>query len=223
MPAVFKKVKVKNHERANDNHLMVARFIAQYEEAKSVFDGADQADKDQVVESLNKFSDGLGDAFATDKLEFEMVATDISDIETFVRILRDECGFDLELVEDHRNIQANRQQSIHTAVTDKRNSQPSKPSKFKSDSYSEITSQTQTFNNGKQDFLPSADESQPTQRLNDGKPEFLPLSSESHVTHQTSSHLVVEKNKSVNNISSKKSSLPPPGEITNERETSKGK
>ena len=58
---------------------------------------------------MNKFADGLGDAFATDKLEFEMVATDISDIETFVRILRDECGFDLELVEDHRNIQANRQ------------------------------------------------------------------------------------------------------------------
>ena len=142
MPAVFKKVKVKNHQRANDNSLMMTRFIDQYEEAKSVFDGADQADKDQVVQSLNKFQDGLGDAFATEKVEFEAAATDITNQETFLKVLRDECGFDLELVDNHGNIQANRQQSIHTAVTDKRNSQPTKPSKVNSDSYSEITSQT---------------------------------------------------------------------------------
>ena len=58
---------------------------------------------------MNKFQDGLGNAFATEKIEFEMAATDISDQETLLKILRDECGFDLELVEDHRNDQANRQ------------------------------------------------------------------------------------------------------------------
>ena len=69
------------------------------------------------------------------------------------------------------NNEPNRQQSIHTAVTDKRKSQPSKPSGVNSDTYSEITSQTQTYNNGKREFLPSADESQPTHTFNNGKRE----------------------------------------------------
>ena len=90
-------------------------------------------------------------------------------------------------------------------------SQPTKPSGVNSDSYSELTSKTQTVKEGQREFLPSADESQPTHVFNDDKGDFLPSADAgegSHYTQKTSSNQLVPQNKSANNISSKRDSYP---------------
>ena len=42
---------------------------------------------------MNKFQEGLGTAFASNKLDFEFESTDINDHGAFFKMLRDDCSF----------------------------------------------------------------------------------------------------------------------------------
>ena len=50
--------------------------------------------KREVVDIMNRFQAGLGDAFATDKIDFECEATAINDHEAWAIMMRDDIGFD---------------------------------------------------------------------------------------------------------------------------------
>ena len=97
MPAVFKKIKVKAKTgRGEGTDGMLNMFLEQYDDIKAAFDGASQNDKDEVIAHMNKFQDGLGTAFASDKLDFECESTSINDHGAFFKMVRDDCGFDIE-------------------------------------------------------------------------------------------------------------------------------
>ena len=97
MPAVFKKIKVKAKTgRGEGTDGMLQDFLAQYDGIKAGFDECGEGDKQSVIDTLNKFQSGLGDAFATDKVDFECEATSINDHAAFFTVLRDDCGFDVE-------------------------------------------------------------------------------------------------------------------------------
>ena len=98
MPALFKKIKVKAKTgRGEGTDGMLKDFLAQYDEVRAFFDKADEGDRQSVINTLNGFQDGLGDAFAGDKVDFECEATSINDHGEFFKMLRDDCGFDVSM------------------------------------------------------------------------------------------------------------------------------
>ena len=97
MPAVFKKIKVKAKTgRGEGTDGMLQEFLKQYDDIKTEFDKCDEADKQAVIDTLNGFQGGLGDAFGADKVDFECEATSINDHGEFFKVMRDDCGFDVE-------------------------------------------------------------------------------------------------------------------------------
>ena len=98
MPAVFKKIKVKAKTgRGEGCDGMLEEFISdQYAGAKEAFDGASAEDKQQVIDGINSVQEGLGDAFASGKDDFECNALDLMNHEAFFKKLQ-ELGFDIQM------------------------------------------------------------------------------------------------------------------------------
>ena len=66
---------------------MLEALLNQYDDFKPLFDELEQEQKDEVINKINEFEDGLGDAFAEDRLDFECCAYDISDLYRFFKLL----------------------------------------------------------------------------------------------------------------------------------------
>ena len=54
-----------------------------------MFDGMDELSKRDIVDIMNNFQEGLGDAFASDKIDFECEATSINDHQAWAIMMRD--------------------------------------------------------------------------------------------------------------------------------------
>ena len=92
----FRKVRpVAKKGRGEGTDGMMTDLLDQYEEIKAEFDKADQSERDTIIAKFNDYEPGLGDAFATDKAEFECEATSIHSHAEFFKWMRDELGIDV--------------------------------------------------------------------------------------------------------------------------------
>ena len=76
---------------------MIEQVLEQYADLKKEFDSGSQAEQDAFVKALNDFdSNELGNAFKEGQVDFEAVATDISNMAGFMALLKS-LGIDVEL------------------------------------------------------------------------------------------------------------------------------
>ena len=61
--------------------------LNEYAGAKEAFDGASAEDKQEVIDGINSVQEGLGDAFASGKDDFECNALDLMNHEAFFKKL----------------------------------------------------------------------------------------------------------------------------------------
>ena len=66
---------------------MLESLLEQYDDFKPFFDELEQEQKDEVINKINEFEDGLGDAFAEDRSYFECTAYDICNQYGFFKLL----------------------------------------------------------------------------------------------------------------------------------------
>ena len=100
MPAIFKKIKVKAKTGRGEGCAgMMEEFLKEtMPGAIEAFGGCSEAEKQEVVDGLNAEKDGLGDAFARGKDDFEMECLDINEddhLSFFTKLKA--LGFDITL------------------------------------------------------------------------------------------------------------------------------
>ena len=86
----FKKTKIKiktNNGRGEGCDGVMENLLEHYESIKEEFDGCSEEEKAEFVQGLNDFQDGLGDAFASDKTDFECEVTSINSHADFFKAL----------------------------------------------------------------------------------------------------------------------------------------
>ena len=100
MPAIFKKIKVKAKTGRGEGCAgMMEEFLKEtMPGAIEAFGGCSEAEKQEVVDGLNAEKDGLGDAFARGKDDFETECLDINEddhLSFFTKLKA--LGFDITL------------------------------------------------------------------------------------------------------------------------------